>query len=108
MISIPFKRGDTFRIQCAVSEGVPAVAKDLTGFTIRSTVKKGTTVVAELTHSWVDRAGGTYQLEDMTTTTWPVAKLVCDIEYTSGDGTIRSTETFEIDSQADITTPVVP
>ena len=107
MINIKFKRGDTFRIGAAVAEGTPSAPKDLTGFGVRASLKDRTTLVADLTVDWTDRTGGTFDLvaEATATAAWPTKTLLCDIEYTDPDGTVLSTETFEVSVIADVTTP---
>ncbi len=101
---IPFKRGDTFIIEAAVLSG--AVAQDITGWTVRSQVRNGTTLVSELAVEYIDRAAGTYRLRENDTTGWPTKTLQWDIEYTTDAGQIASTETLEILVKPDITLPV--
>ena len=104
MAVIEFKRGDTFTLQGQVkdSEGTPI---DITGWSIRSHIRKGSELVIVLTVTFIDVLTGVYQLsatpED--TSLFPVGQLVCDIEYTTAAGQVMSTETFEITCTKDIT-----
>lgn len=103
MVSIKFKRGDTFVLDGAVSEaGTPI---DLTNWTIRAQVRMGTQLLAELDIVYVDRAAGAYRIlaAPAVTSTWPVNKLQADVEYTTATGQVISTETFEVDCQMDVT-----
>ncbi len=105
MVSIPFKRGDTFLVQGTVSQD--SVAQDISGWAVRSQVRDGSTLVSELVVAITSAADGTYTLTKSDTTAWPVKTLSCDIQYTTASGQIVSTETFQIVVQADITLDVV-
>lgn len=98
---IPFKRGDTFLVEGTVSDG--GTAQDITGWSIRSQLRFGQALVAELEVEYVNRVQGRYRLHKADTTDWPAKLLLCDIEYTTAAGQIVSTETFEIDTKVDIT-----
>lgn len=100
-VTIPFKRGDTFLVEGSVSDN--AVPVDLTGWTIRSQVRNGEALVADLGVTITNAAAGQYQLTKNDTTSWPVKDLSCDIEYTTDSGQIVSTETFTISCKADVT-----
>jgi hypothetical protein len=103
MITLDFKRGDTFLL---TGEGTVAdVAEDMTGWTVASQVRNGSTLLHNLTLTWVDRPNGKYQLScpPVNTATWPAKLLVCDIQYTTDTGQVISTETFGINCIADVT-----
>ena len=100
-VSVPFKRGDTFLVRGTVTNN--NVVQDLTGWTLRSQIRDGNTLVADLLVTYVDRINGIYELSKSVTTTWPAKTLSCDIEYTMSSGQILSTETFSIACAADIT-----
>lgn len=103
MITLNFKRGDTFTVQGQVT--VNDVAQDLTGWSVQSQVRNGTALLTQLTVTWVDQPGGVYLLSatPAATAAWPVKTLSCDIQYTSPAGQVTSTETFAINCQADVT-----
>lgn len=110
MVTLNMKRGDTFRYraQATVSDGLipPAqIPLDLTGFLIKAQVRKGTELIAELVVTRTNDILGEYMLSLADTTLWPVKTLVCDIQYTTDDLQIISTETFEIAVEKDITLP---
>ena len=90
------KRGDTFIVEAALTrDGKP---QDLAGWSIRSQVRRGNKLVAELSVEYVDRAAGAYRLlAPGGTAEWPVDMLRSDIEYTMPSGQIASTETFEFE-----------
>lgn len=55
-LTIPLKRGDTFVLEATAQQnGSP---QDLTGWAIRSQVRNGSNLVAELDVSYTDRGGG--------------------------------------------------
>lgn len=103
MITLNFKRGDTFVLQGQVT--VADAAQNLSGWTVASQVRNGSTLLTTLSVSWVDQAQGIYRLTGLpaSTAAWPVKMLACDIQYTSPAGQVISTETFGINCIADIT-----
>jgi hypothetical protein len=102
MPTLTQKRGDTFRWALSHFDG--AAVQPLTGWTIASQVRTAAdTVVATLTVSNRDDAAGLFVLSATETATWPVGKLLCDIQYTDASGVIRSTQTIEIACVLDIT-----
>lgn len=103
MITLNFKRGDTFIVQGAVT--VSDLAQSLSGWTIASQVRNGSALLTSLTVTWVNQANGTYQLSaaPAATVNWPIKLLSCDIQYTSPSGQVISTDTFGINCQADVT-----
>ena len=96
------KRGDSFIVEAALTQnGEP---QDLTGWSIRSQVRRGNKLVAELAVEYVDRPTGVYRLSAPEgTAEWPVGTLRSDIEYTMPSGQIASTETFEFECVEDVT-----
>lgn len=107
-IKIPFKRGDTFSLQCTVADSASA-AQDITGWGIRAQVRDADVLVAELEALTIDAARGVYRLRKAhnaataPTSAWPVKVLAVDVEYTTDSGDVISTETFLIDCKADVT-----
>lgn len=103
MVSIKVKRGDTFVLDGVLSEG--GTPTDMTGWTVRSQVRYGVSLLAELQVDYLDRAAGRYRLTALPSVTaqWPVNKLQADVEYTTSSGQVVSTETFEVDCLADVT-----
>ena len=102
-VSIPFKRGDTFLVEATATAA--SVPQDLTGWSIRSQVRQGSTLVADLSVEYTNRPSGVFRLSapPALTQSWPVKVLSCDIEYTTASGQVVSTETFEIDCKGDVT-----
>ena len=96
------KRGDTFIVEAALTQsGDP---QDLAGWSIRSQVRRGNKLVADLAVEYVNRAQGVYRLSAPDgTADWPVDTLRSDIEYTMPSGQIASTETFEFECVEDVT-----
>jgi hypothetical protein len=104
MNRINFKRGDTFLLRASVNDGTEdANPVDITGWTIRSQIRDGNTLVDTCTVTITDDAAGEYELLVEDTTEWPTRVLRCDIEYTTDADQITSTETFEICVIRDIT-----
>jgi len=100
---INFKRGDTFVVQCTLKQtGVP---QSLAGWTVKSQVRtqQSLRLVAELSFSVVDDRQGIYQLHCSDTTDWPTGTLVCDIQYTTPNAQVVSTDTFTIEVQPEVT-----
>lgn len=106
-IVINFKQGDTFVLECIVK--IDNVVQNITDWTIASKVKlpsanfEDTLVVTK-----TDAINGVFQVKKQDTTAWPSGlispKLIlCDIEYTLGNGQIISTENFTIASTTGIT-----
>lgn len=96
------KRGDTFVVEATLAQdGQP---QDMTGWSIRSQVRRGNRLVAELAVEYVDRASGVFRLSvPEGTSDWPIDTLRSDIEYTMPGGQIASTETFEFECVEDVT-----
>lgn len=101
MITIDFKRGDTFALGAAASGTGDA---GLAGWSIRSQIRNGDTLVAELDVDVTDEAGGEFTLSySGDTSAWPLRRLETDIEYTDPDGNVVSTETYYISVLKDVT-----
>ena len=106
MITLPnFKRGDTWSLDCTYKrQGTPVSVADIS---IRSQIRKSDyTMVTDLIVTKGDQATkpGTFALTPKVsdTTTWPLDKLICDIEFTS-NGVVLSTETFTIPVVEEVT-----
>lgn len=104
MATFIHKRGDTFSLSSSVeNEGV---AVDITGWTIESQVRQSDdTLVQALTVTITDAVNGLFTISAtaLQTESWPIASLLCDIEFTEPSGEVNSTETFTISVQKDIT-----
>ena len=103
---IRHKRGDTFdrerTIYWDAGDSVPA---DLTGWTAAMEIKHTSGVRNAVTVTIVDAPGGRVKMtaDAAATATWPVGPNRADIEFTDGSGTVRSTETFMVEVEEDIT-----
>lgn len=82
---------------------------DLTDYTIRSQVKKGSTLVEDLDITIIDPLLGEFKVSSIPRTDlWPVGDLEWDIELTNTVTTqVISTETYIISCSKGITGPIV-
>lgn len=98
------KRGDTFLLACTYKENATPV--DLSDFDIQSQVRDSMgALVEQLVVSLADQgtAPGVFTLAPSSNPPdWPVDLLTCDVQFTK-DGVVRSTQTFEIPVEQDIT-----
>lgn len=95
---LQFKRGNSFVLACQYKGG------PITGWTIKSQIRKNGELIAELVTTIVDASQGTFKLEYAgDTSDWPATSLSCDIRYTTASGQIISTETFLIEVQKQVT-----
>jgi hypothetical protein len=101
--SISVKRGDTFTLDFALTESDGTTPLDMTGWTVRSQVRRRKTLVADLVFTAIDAAAGTFRLACADTTDWPRGELQSDIEYTDLSGRVISTETYTIEVLEDVT-----
>lgn len=99
-VRISIKKGNTFAVQGTVS-GLDA--NGITNWTIKSQVRYGRNLVAELTVTIIDAISGIYQLTCSNTASWPTTVMQADIRYTTASGQIISTENFEIECRAGVT-----
>ena len=81
-----------------------AIVVDISTWTILSEVRRGTKLVATLDVTVVDPTTGTFTLsnDSLLTQNWPIAELVCDIQFLNQNGKVSS-DTFMIDVQQDVT-----
>lgn len=101
-MALKLKSGNTFSLQNRVTNQSGPV--NLSGWVIKSQVRDGQTLVANLTATITDAGSGEYSLKFVgSTSTWPVKKLRCDIQYRTSDGVVVSTETFFIDVEQGVT-----
>lgn len=102
-MAIPFKRGDDFVLNIEVTEN--DVPVPITGWTVRSQIRKGSSLLANLIYTAVDETTGKYKLKCSKSLTklWDIGTYDCDIEYTNTLGETVSSETFQIQVIADIT-----
>lgn len=99
----PIKRGDTFNMICTYKEnGVPS---DLTQYEIHSQFRdSGDALVQTLLVTKANQAlyPGVFTLTAPDASVFPIDTLRCDIQFVEG-GTTRSTQTFYIPVQEDVT-----
>ena len=101
-MALKLKSGNTFSLQNRVTN--PSGPVNLSGWVIKSQVRDGQALVANLTATITNAGNGEYSLKFVgSTTTWPVKKLRCDIQYRTSDGEVVSTETFFIDVEQGVT-----
>ena len=106
--SINFKRGDTFSLECTRKDNA-GVAVNLTGYTITSTAKVGTSFSDSLTVAVTNAAAGQFTLSETAANTanWPISSdasiMYCDVQFVLS-GVVKSSETFIINVVEDITT----
>jgi hypothetical protein len=106
--SINFKRGDTFSLTCTRKDGSGSPI-NLTGYTITSTAKVGTSFSDVLTVTIINAAAGIFTLTETAanTATWPISSdasiMYCDVQFVLS-GVVKSSETFIINVIEDITT----
>ena len=97
-----FKRGDTFTTEAVLVDG--NTPTDLTGWSIRSQIRRNNQLIDELVVDIVAPEEGRYTMTSSApTTNWPIATLRSDIEYTTPTGQIISTDTYYINCVEDIT-----
>lgn len=101
-MALKLKLGNTFSLQNRVTN--PSGPINISGWLIKSQVRDGQTLVASLTATITNAGNGEYSLKFVgSTSTWPVKKLRCDIQYRMSDGEVVSTETFFIDVEQGVT-----
>jgi len=103
MTAMTIKPGDTFLLECSVTED-NATPLDLTGWTIASQVRtKRGVLLADLTVDIHTPATGEYSLRTDATSDWPTGVAEMDIAYTDSGGRIMSTETLTLSVEHDVT-----
>lgn len=93
---LQIKRGTTFAWPCKVNTSI-------VGWQVKSQVRHGDVLVADLTVEMVNAATGEYKLISGSTSDWPLTELECDIRYTTDEGQVISTETFLIEVEKQVT-----
>lgn len=99
----PIKQGDSFLLACTYKQN--GVATDVTAYTIRSQVRDSAdNLVQELNVSKANQTTnpGVFILSAGVTNLWPIDLLRCDIQFSEGT-TVRSTQTFYIPIEEDVT-----
>lgn len=97
------KSGDTFLLACTYREG--GVATDLTAYTVTSQLRDyADALVAQLTVALADQGAspGVFTLSYVPGADLPVGRLKCDVQFVLA-GVVRSTETFVVPIEADVT-----
>lgn len=99
----PIKQGDSFSLACLYKQG--GVASSVEQFTIRAQVRDSSdNLVQELSVSKADQTTnpGVFVLSAGIIANWPIDLLRCDIQF-SEEETVRSTQTFMIPVEEDVT-----
>lgn len=104
-MSIEFKRGDTFYRPLVFWQDKSADTRlALSDYSIRSQLRKGSTLVANLEVVITNAAEGEALLYLADTQSFPTGDLLCDLELTKlSTGQILSSQTFVIPVVKDIT-----
>jgi hypothetical protein len=102
MLTLNFKRGDTFRLDGTYMEDGEAAALP-TG--IRSQLRDANgNLITELTVTRTDADHGLYSLSCSDSSGWIAGRLLFgDVQFTNASGVVVSTETFTVNVQADQT-----
>lgn len=103
------KQEDTFDVTGFVSGEADGVGiDDFTGYVAKSQIRhKDGTLIAELTCEWIDATARLLRMYfDGSTIGWQVGLHEIDIQFTTPDGKIVSTETAKITVEKDITRAV--
>ena len=100
------KRGDTFELSGVIdAKHQGQLVPDLTGWVGKSQLRKQSGVlIADLVFTWIDAAQRVCNIKHSgSTADWPICAAQMDIEMTSPDGYVVSTQTAEINIARDIT-----
>lgn len=102
------KRGDTFLLACTYREA--GVATDLTGYDVQAQIRDSLdALVEQLVVALADQgvSPGVFTLAPIQNppTDWPIDLLRCDVQFSLG-GVVRSTETFLVPVDIDVTRAV--
>jgi hypothetical protein len=103
--SMSIKRGDTFSLTNTVTDPNNGNAVvDITGWTIRSQIRRGKNLTQELTVTITDAVNGVFTLvaPAVDTAGWKVDTHTCDIQVTRPSG-VTSSETFNVVVCEDVT-----
>jgi len=100
---IVHKRGDTFKIAVVLTEDDGATRFDLTGWTVRSHIRRRGFLISELVFGDIDITNGEFSLMAEDTSNWPISELESDIEYIDTMGYSHSTETYTVEVIKDVT-----
>lgn len=100
----PVKRGDTFMLACIYKQN--GTAYDITSYTIQSQIRDSLGIL--VTELIVTKANqtinpGAFVLSITGVINWPIDILSCDIQFSDDQDIIRSSETFKIPVEEDIT-----
>ena len=100
------KRGDTFELSGVIDvKHQGQIVPDLTGWVGKSQLRKQSgELIADLVFSWIDATQRVCNIKHSgSTADWPICAAQMDIEMTSPDGYVVSTQTAEINIARDIT-----
>lgn len=99
----PIKQGDSFVLACTYKQNDTPSSVEL--FSIRAQVRDSSdNLVQEFAVAKANQTSnpGVFTLSAGLTTSWPIDLLRCDIQLSEG-GTVRSTQTFYIPVEEDVT-----
>lgn len=98
------KRGDSFTLACVYKED--GIATSLAPYTLRAQVRTPSmTLVEELIVAVADQAAkpGHFELSAANPVQWPMNLLLCDIRLQDAQGVVRTSISFEIPVEQNIT-----
>ena len=103
-VTYPLKRGDTLTIPFRLANADDSPV-DITGWTITSMVRYGATKIADLAVLVTDAAQGEFELsaDAATTSTWKPKSHKTDVQFEDTNGDVKSSQTFYLDIEEDIT-----
>jgi len=94
--TINHKRGDTYKLDVALTEIDNITPINITDWTVRSQIRQADTLIASLEFVSINPTNGEYSLVGRETINWPLGKLSSDIEYTDAGGMVCSTDSYKI------------
>lgn len=102
MVTIDHKRGDTLKLYFEAMDDENNRV-NLSGYIIRSQARHKGQLLGEATIKVIDELKGEFSATFASTTAWPVARVVQDVQYTSPSGQIESSQTIVINVIEDVT-----
>lgn len=107
MIRITHKRGDTFEHTLRVLQAAGGQGADMAGWAIAAEARQpqNAALVQAFTCEWIDANVGLHKVTAPSEDTqgWPIERIEFDIQFTSADGFVMSSETIAIDVLEDRT-----
>lgn len=91
-------RGDTFSVTGRFLSG------DFTGWTGKSQVRSETDeLLSELVFTWIDATTGSFVVQALDTSHWPVGTVLHDVQVTSPAGVVVSSRVVKVLVEKDVT-----